>query len=81
MFFVSRLDIMGLGEPEFRKLRRELFVPPGQPYNERLVGLFLRSHRKLLPNDTSTEPRFSLQRNEADSTVAITYDFRHCHFE
>lgn len=81
MFSVSRVDIMGLDEPEFRKLRKELLVTPGQPYNERLVGLFLRSHRKLLPNDTSTEPRFSLQRNEEDSTVAITYDFRHCHVE
>jgi len=81
MFFVSRVDIMGLGEPEFRKVREELFVTPGQPYNERLVGLFLTRHTKLLPNDTSSEPRSTLQRNEADSTVAITYDFRICHVE
>jgi TonB family protein len=82
MFYVSRVDIMGLDEPEFRKVRKELLVTPGQPYNERLVGVFLRNHRKLLlPNDTSTEPRFTLQRNEGDSTVAITYDFRRCHVE
>jgi outer membrane protein assembly factor BamA len=81
MFCVSRVDFMGLDEPEFRKVRQELLVMPGQPYNERLVRQFLRSQRKRLPHDTSTEPRFSLQPNEADSTVAITYDFRNCHVE
>jgi outer membrane translocation and assembly module TamA len=82
MFYVSRVDIMGLDETEFRKVRKELLVTPGQPYNERLVGVFLRNHRKLLlPNDTSTEPRFTLQRNEGGSTVAVAYDFRRCHVE
>ena len=82
MFYVSRIDIMGLDEPEFRKVRKELLVTPGQPYNERLVGVFLRNHKKLLlPSDTSTEPRFTLRPNEGDSTVAITYDFRRCRVE
>jgi hypothetical protein len=34
---------------------------PGDVYDQRLVDLFLKRHEKLLPNDTSTEPRFSLQ--------------------
>jgi TonB family protein len=77
-FFVRRIDIMGLDEPKFRKVRKELLVMPGDVYNARLVGLFFRNHEKILDNDSSTEPSFSLQRNEENSTVAITYDFRHC---
>jgi len=59
----------------------ELLVNPGDVYNQRLVDLFLHNHASLFPAEASGEPRYNLTLNEAAATVAITYDFRHCHLD
>jgi TonB family protein len=77
-FFVSRIDIIGLDEPAFQKVKKELLLEPGEPYNQRLVDFFIQYHSKKSSKDAAIEPNFSLQRNDQQSTVAITYDFRQC---
>ena len=80
-FFVSRVGIIGLDEPVFRNVTRELLVNPGDVYNQRLVDLFLRNHASLFPADASGEPPYKLAQNERAATVAVTYDFRPCHVD
>jgi hypothetical protein len=80
-FFVSRINIIGLDEAGFQDVQKDLVLNPGDVYNERLVGLFLKNHASLLPSDASLEPRFNLELNEKAATVAITYDFRRCNID
>jgi TonB family protein len=77
-FSVEHIDILGLDESAFETVRKDLFVKPGDIYNERLVNLSLEKYAVLIPNDGSLEPRLNLRLDEQDSTLAITYDFRHC---
>jgi surface antigen-like variable number repeat protein len=77
-FSVEQIDILGLDESAFQQVQRDLFVKPGDIYNERLVNLFVEKLASLIPVDTSQGPRFNLSLNERAATVAITYDFRHC---
>jgi TonB family protein len=76
-FFVSRVDVVGLDEPAFENLRREILLKPGGIYNQRLVELFLEraSH---LPQYASFKPRYELHIDEAAGTLTMTYDFRPC---
>lgn len=80
-FAVDHIDILGLDESAFETVRKDLFVKPGDVYNERLVSLSLEKHADLIPNDGSLDPRFNLRLDEQFSTLAITYDFRHCAVE
>jgi TonB family protein len=79
-FFVNRIDIIGLDEPAFQNIKKEklLMLQPGCPFNQRLVDFFLEKNSKTLSNNVAIEPSFSLQRNEQDKTVAVSYDFRPC---
>lgn len=43
-FFVSRIDIIGLDEHAFQKIKTQLMLEPGQPYNQELVYFFLEKH-------------------------------------
>jgi TonB family protein len=77
-FYVSRINIVGLDEPTFKKVREELFIMPAAIYNERLASMLLEKHAELVPGDTSSDPRLNLRFDEDAGTVAITYDFRRC---
>jgi TonB family protein len=80
-FFVSRIDIMGLDEPVFQSVLKDLLVKPGDVYDQRLVYLFLQKHASLLPITAPPDSFIDLQLNERAGTVAITYDFRPCRVE
>jgi TonB family protein len=82
-FFISRIAIVGLDPSVFKRVRKELFeksggATPGEVYNQQVVDLFLKRHAKLLPKGLSTAPGLSVQKNEQNATVALTYDFRPC---
>jgi outer membrane protein insertion porin family len=77
-FLVSRIDIIGLDESGFKNVLKEIFVTPGDLYNQRLVDLFLQHSASLLPPEAAPEPRFNPQLNKSAATVAIRYDFRRC---
>jgi outer membrane protein insertion porin family len=77
-FFVNRIDIIGLDEPAFQKIKTQVMLEPGQLYNQRLMEFFLKKHSKKFLKHVASAPSFSLQRNELNATVAITYDFRQC---
>lgn len=81
MFYVSRIDIMGLDEPVFQNARKDLLVKPGDVYDQRLVDLFLQKHTSLLPSNASPDSAIDLRLDERAGTVAITYDCRHCGVE
>jgi len=72
-FFVEHIDILGLDESAFETVRKDLFVKPGDVYNERLVNLLLEKHADLIPDDGSLEPRFNLRLDEQFSTLAIIH--------
>jgi TonB family protein len=78
-FYVSRIDVIGLDEPAFQSVVREMITKPGDIYNQRLVELFLQNYASHLPAYASFEPRYELRMDETAGTVAMTYDFRHCH--
>jgi len=77
-FYISRVDVVGLDEAAFENLRQEMFLKPGDIYNQRIMELFLERTSRL-PAFASFEPRYQLQINKTAGTVAMTYDFRHCH--
>jgi TonB family protein len=80
-FYVSRISVIGLDESAFQNVLKEMTVKPGDVYDQRLVDLFLQRSASLLSPDASSEPRFNLQLNEKQGTVAIRYDFRSCHVD
>src|ERR1700687_6094489 len=77
-FFVSRIDIIGLDDPAFRTVLKDVFVRPGEVYDRRLVDLFAQKHASLLPSNASPDSAIDLRRDERAGTVPITYDFRRC---
>ena len=78
-FYISRVDVVGLDEAAFENAKREMPLEPGGIYNQRLMELFQERYASRLPAYESTEPRYQLNMDETAGTVAITYDFRHCH--
>jgi len=80
-FYVSRIEIMGLDEPVFQNVLKDLLVKPGDVYDQRLVDLFLQKHASLLPTDASPASNVDLRLDERARSVAITYDFRRCGVE
>jgi TonB family protein len=78
-FYVSRIDVVGLDEAAFQNVLRDMITKPGDIYNQRLVELFLQNYVSHLPAYASFEPRYELHMDETAGTVAMTYDFRHCH--
>jgi outer membrane protein insertion porin family len=77
-FYVSQIDIVGLSEAAFDRVKKELPIVPGQVYNQRLVDLFVRNHESLLPTDDAPEKHVKLDADEERALVALTYDFRGC---
>jgi len=80
-FYVSRIDMMGLDEPAFQSVLKDLLVKPGDVYDQRLVDLFLQNHASLLPIDTAPDSHIDLRLDERAGTVDIMYDFRRCRVE
>ena len=77
-FYISRVDVVGLDEAAFENLKREMILKPGDVYNQRRMELS-RERASHLPAYGSFEPRYQLRMDETARTVAMTYDFRHCH--
>jgi TonB family protein len=77
-FFVDHVNIAGLDEKTFRKLRKTLYVMPGSVYNERLADLWLEKNSRILPADKTTGERVKLDINETERTLVMTYDFTRC---
>jgi TonB family protein len=78
-FYISRVDVIGLDEPAFENVKREMILKPGDIYNQRLMELFQERYSSRSPDYESTEPRYQLRMDEPAGTVSMTYDFRHCH--
>jgi TonB family protein len=76
-FFVDHVNIVGLDEKTFEKVRKTLYVMPGQLYNERLADLWLENSR-LLTADKSRDGRVKLDINQTERTLVMTYDFTRC---
>lgn len=78
-FYISRVDVIGLDEPAFENVKREMILKPGDIYNQRLMELFQERYSSRSPAYESTEPRYQLHMDETAGTVSMTYDFRRCH--
>jgi hypothetical protein len=77
-FFVDHINIVGLDEHTFQRLRKSLYLKPGDQYNENLADLLLVKNSDLLAPDRSIRDRIKLDLNENIGTVAMTYDFTQC---
>jgi outer membrane protein assembly factor BamA len=77
-FFVDHVNIAGVNEKTFQKLRRTLYVMPGNLYNERLADLWLEKNSRLLSAENSREKRVKLDINANERTLVMTYDFTRC---
>jgi TonB family protein len=77
-FYVDHINIAGLDENTFERLRGTLYVKPGQLYNERLAYFWLEKNSQLLPADNSIDERVKMNVNENEGTVVMTYDFTRC---
>ena len=77
-FVVDHINIAGLDEKTFQKLRKSLYVKPGDLYNERLAFLFLEKNSRLIAPDSPIRDRLRLDINESTGTLAMTYNFNSC---
>jgi TonB family protein len=77
-FYVDHINIAGLNERTFQKIRKSLYVKPGDLYNERLASLWLEKNSRLIAPDKSVRNRMKLDANEDVGTVVMTYDFTRC---
>jgi TonB family protein len=78
-FYIGRVDVIGLDEAAFQNVVRDMITKPGDIYNQRLVELFLQNYSSHLPAHASFEPHYELHLDKDAGTIAMTYDFRHCH--
>jgi TonB family protein len=77
-FYVHHVNIAGLDENTFQKLRKTPYVMPGQLYNERLAYFWLEKNAHLLLPDASIQQRVNLDLNEGEGQLVMTYDFTRC---
>ena len=77
-FYVDHINMAGLDEETFQKVRTTLFVKPGDLYNQGLANLWLEQHSRLTGPNSSIRDRLKLDINERLGTVAMTYDFTPC---
>ena len=77
-FYVDHINIEGLDEGTFRKLRKSLYVKPGDIYNERLAALWLDNNSRLIASDKSVRGRMTLDINGDVGTLVVNYDFTAC---
>ena len=77
-FSVDHVNIQGLDENTFEKVRKSLYVKPGDIYNEQLANLWLEKNSRLIAPEKSLRDRIKLDVNENLRTLVMTYDLRHC---
>ena len=77
-FFVDHINIQGLDERTFERVRKSLYVKPGDLYNERLASFWLEKNSRLIAPDKSLRERIKLDVNENLGTLVMTYDFTRC---
>lgn len=77
-FYVDYINIAGLSPATFRRLRKRLYVRPGDIYNERLAALWLEKNSRFISGDTLAKDHMKLDVDDAMGTVALTYDFNSC---
>jgi len=77
-FYVHHVNIAGLDEDTFQRLRKTLYVKPGSLYNETLADFWLAKNSHLLPPDDSIRDRIKVDLNENEGQLVMTYDFTRC---
>jgi outer membrane protein assembly factor BamA len=76
-FYVSEINILGVGEPVRAQLLRDFFLKPGQIYNQRLEELFTQKYGSMFHNCECND-RPALDLDERTGTVTLTFDTRTC---
>jgi TonB family protein len=77
-FYVDHINVVGLDEPTFEKVKKDLFIKPGDLFNERLVELSMRENSHLTAAGSWAKDRIGYELDDHAATVSITYDFRAC---
>ena len=77
-YSVDHINIEGLDERTFQKVRKSLYVRPGDIYNDRLANLWLEKNSRLIASDTSDRHRMRLDVNENVGTVVLNFNFTRC---
>jgi len=77
-FYVDHINIAGLDQATFQRLREDLYLRPGDIYNERLASLWLQKNSRFISGDTLAKHHMKLDVDDAMGTVALTYDFNSC---
>jgi hypothetical protein len=62
----------------FQRLRKSLYVRPGDLYNERLASLWLEKNSRFISGDSLAKNHMKLDVDNTTETVALTYDFDNC---
>jgi outer membrane protein insertion porin family len=73
-FYVSNINVIGHGAD----VSQDLFLKPGDIYNQRLARLFIQEDDPSSLADASPDSRIHLQLDEQAGTLAIIFDFREC---
>jgi outer membrane protein assembly factor BamA len=76
LFYVSRVEILGLDAHALRQALKDLALKPGDVYNSRLITRFLVGHP--FPKDDCSVPSYIPNVDERTGTIALTFDFRVC---
>lgn len=77
-FSVDHINIEGVDEHTFQKVRKSLYVRPGDLYNEGLANLWLEKNSRLTTPDVPLSERIMLDVDENVGTLVMTYDFTRC---
>jgi len=76
LFYVSRVEMLGLDDHALRRALKDLALKPGDAYNSKLITRFLVGHP--FPKDDCSVPSYIPNLDERAGTIALTFDFRHC---
>jgi len=76
LFYVSRVEMLGLDDHALRRALKDLALKPGDAYNARLITRFLVGHP--FPKDDCSVPSYIPNLDERAGTIALTFDFRVC---
>jgi outer membrane protein assembly factor BamA len=74
LFYVGRLEILGLDQHDLRQALNDLALKPGDVYKWNLIEGFLLKYR--LPGDEKLDSRFESHMDEESSTISLSFDFR-----
>jgi len=77
-FYVDHINIAGLDDTTFQRLRNTLYLRPGDLYNEGLAAFWLQKNSRFLSGDTFVKHHMKLDMDDATGTVVLTYNFNSC---